>query len=106
MSMSIQRLMNQQLETEHEKRQLELDNLQNQISPHFLYNTLYTIKWMAIIQNAPGITEMLGFAYANHEKYFENKNSKITLRDELELLNHYITFNVIDRRQFQLLIGS
>ena len=91
MSMSIQRLMNQQLETEHEKRQLELDNLQNQISPHFLYNTLYTIKWMAIIQNAPGITEMLDSLTQIMKNISKNKNSKITLRDELELLNHYIT---------------
>ena len=91
MSMNICKLLNQQLETEQEKRQLELDNLQNQINPHFLYNTLYTIKWMAIIQNAPGITEMLDSLTQIMKNISKNTNSKIPLKDELELLNHYIT---------------
>ena len=91
MSMNICKLLKQQLETEQEKRQLELDNLQNQISPHFLYNTLYTIKWMAIIQNAPGITEMLDSLTQIMKNISKNTNSKIPLKDELELLNHYIT---------------
>lgn len=91
MSQSISRLMQQQLEHEHEKQQLELISLQNQISPHFLYNTLYTIKWMAILQNAPGISEMLDSLGQIMKYISKNTDSKISLEDELKLLGHYIT---------------
>ena len=33
--------------------------LQNEVNPHFIYNTLNSIRWMATIQNAPGIAEMV-----------------------------------------------
>lgn len=91
MAQSISRLMHQQLEHEHEKQQLELINLQNQISPHFLYNTLYTIKWMAILQNAHGISEMLDSLGQIMKYISKNTDSKIPLEDELKLLGHYIT---------------
>ncbi len=91
MAQSISRLMRQQLEHEHEKQQLEIINLQNQISPHFLYNTLYTIKWMAILQNAGGISEMLDSLGQIMKYISKNTDSKITLEDELKLLGHYIT---------------
>lgn len=91
MADSISRLIQQQLDHEHEKQQLELINLQNQISPHFLYNTLCTIKWMAILQNAPGITEMLDSLSQIMKHISKNTSSKIPLEDELKLLGHYIT---------------
>lgn len=91
MTQSISQLMQQQLANEREKRQLEIINLQNQISPHFLYNTLYTIKWMAIMQNAHGIAEMLDSVSQIMKYVSKNTDSKIPLRDELTLLGHYIT---------------
>lgn len=91
MTQKIAQLMRKQLETEQEKRRLELDSLQNQISPHFLYNTLYTVKWMAILQNAPGITEMLESLIQIMKNVSKNTNSKIPLREELGLLKHYLT---------------
>lgn len=44
---------------EEEKRDLEMIALQSQIRPHFIYNTLNVIKWMAKIQGATGIEEAL-----------------------------------------------
>ena len=91
MSSNIQRLMKRQLETEEEKRRLELDSLQSQISPHFLYNTLYTIKWMAVLQNASGISEMLDCLAQIMKAVSKNTDSKTTVRNELALLKNYIT---------------
>jgi len=51
-------LMDSRLEDEKKKHELEYKILQSQISPHFLYNALNSIKWMASIQNATGIAEM------------------------------------------------
>ena len=42
----INRLMDDMVEEEEEKRRSELDALQAQINPHFLYNTLDSIVWM------------------------------------------------------------
>lgn len=42
----IDRLMNEIIREEEEKRKSELDALQAQINPHFLYNTLDSIVWM------------------------------------------------------------
>ena len=50
-------LMDRKVEDEKQKKDLEYRILQSQIKPHFLYNTLNSIKWMATIQNAPGIAE-------------------------------------------------
>ncbi|WP_339279793.1 sensor histidine kinase [Paenibacillus sp. FSL W8-1187] len=42
-----QRLMDERIQTEETKRRTELRLLQSQINPHFLYNTLDSIIWMA-----------------------------------------------------------
>lgn len=45
---------------QREKRHAEIRTLQAQIKPHFLYNTLDTIRWMAEERSAPEIGEMVG----------------------------------------------
>ena len=59
MSAGVTALMEHRLEDEKQKQDLEYRMLQNQINPHFIYNTLNSIKWMATIQHAPGIAEMV-----------------------------------------------
>ena len=59
MSGNITALMDRRLEDEKQKQDLEYRMLQNQINPHFIYNTLNSIKWMATIQHAPGIAQMV-----------------------------------------------
>ena len=51
----IQRLLHQQ----EEKQRLELYMLQSQINPHFLYNTLNSIRLMATLQGKNSIAEMI-----------------------------------------------
>lgn len=43
---------------QNEKRRLEMRMLQNQINPHFLHNTLNTIKHLALLQDASNIVEV------------------------------------------------
>ena len=58
MTRNITALMEKRIEDERQKQDLEYPMLQNQINPHFIYNTLNSIMWMATIQHASGIAEM------------------------------------------------
>lgn len=82
-------LMENRLADEKERQQLEYKMLQNQINPHFIYNTLNSIKWMATIQNATGIAEMTT-AFSRLLKSVSKSNEElIPLREEFALLNDY-----------------
>jgi two-component system, sensor histidine kinase YesM len=87
---NIQRLLETVKREEKEKRNLELMVLQNQINPHFLYNTLNSIKWMATVQKADGIRDMvsaLGRLLMNISK---EKSEEISIKRELSLTEDYI----------------
>jgi two-component system, sensor histidine kinase YesM len=87
---NIHGLLEKVKQEEKEKRNLELMVLQNQINPHFLYNTLNSIKWMATVQKADGIRDIvsaLGRLLMNISK---EKSEEISIRKELSLTEDYI----------------
>ena len=90
MARQISALMNQLLEGEKNKRILEYRMLQSQINPHFLYNTLNSIKWMAAIQNAGGIVEMTTALSRLLRTLSSDIRELVPLRDELLLLEDYL----------------
>ena len=63
--------------------------LLSQINPHFLYNTLNSIKWMATIQNATGIAEMTTSLSRLMKSVSKDTNQIISIQQELDLLNNY-----------------
>ncbi|MFA7168026.1 MAG: sensor histidine kinase [Sphaerochaetaceae bacterium] len=72
-----------------EKQRLEYRILQAQINPHFLNNTLNSIRWMATIQKASGIAEMTT-ALANLLRHVsKNSGQACTIEEELSLLDDY-----------------
>ena len=84
-------LMDRRIEDERRKQDLEYRMLQNEVNPHFIYNTLNSIRWMATIQHAPGIAEMVT-AFARLTKSISKGTEKLVpLQDELALLNDYFT---------------
>ncbi len=74
-----------------EKRnQAEYEALQAQIHPHFLYNTLNSIRWMAMMEGESDIKKMID-ALAGLLKHVSNKKGLlIPLKDELELVSCYL----------------
>ena len=88
---NVDSLMTRRVEDERRKQELEYRMLQNEVNPHFIYNTLNSIRWMATIQNAPGIAEMVT-AFARLTKSISKGTQKLVpLQEELALLNDYFT---------------
>ena len=89
MSKNVVTLMDKKVEDEKQKKDLEYQILQSQINPHFLYNTLNSIKWMATIQGATGISEMTTALSRLLKNVSKGSSARIPLREELDLINDY-----------------
>lgn len=84
-------LMERRLEDEKQKRDLEYKMLQSQINPHFLYNTLNSIKWMAVTQGADGISEMTTALSRLLRSISKGTSLLVSIREELSLIEDYFT---------------
>lgn len=82
-------LMDRRIEDEKQKKDLQYQILQSQINPHFLYNTLNSIKWMATIQGSPGIAEMTTALARLLRQVAKGSAAMITLEEELNLVKDY-----------------
>lgn len=72
------------------KKEAELEALQYQITPHFMYNTLNSIKCAAFLQNAHDIVQLLDAFIELLQSSINKKGAFITLRDELKLVQNYV----------------
>ena len=90
LSTNVVQLMEHRIAVEKQQKELEYQVLQNQVNPHFLYNTLNSIKWMATIQNATGIAEMTTALSRLLKSISKGTRQVIPIREELELLKNYI----------------
>ena len=91
LSENVYLLMNRRLEDEKQRRDLEYKMLQSQINPHFIYNTLNSIKWMATIQGAEGISEMTVSLAKLLKSISKGTRLLVPIREELSLLEDYFT---------------
>ncbi|TLD01527.1 Sensor histidine kinase YehU [Robinsoniella peoriensis] len=85
----IENLMGEVVNEQEEKRKYELQALQAQINPHFLYNTLDSIIWMAEAKNSDVVpmTEALAKLF----RISLNKgNEFIRIEDEMEHVRNYL----------------
>lgn len=90
MSGQIEQLLEERVEDEKERSSLELKMLQAQINPHFLYNTLDSIKWIAVIQKNSGIVKAVTALSGLLRNMAKGFNEKVTLQKELDFLNDYV----------------
>lgn len=76
---------------EKEKREAELAVLQAQIRPHFLYNTLNTVKYLAKLNGVPNIVEVSESLIELMRGVLGNTNEFLTLQEELQYVRSYVT---------------
>lgn len=89
LSRNVVSLMDKRVADEQQKKDLQYQILQSQINPHFLYNTLNSIKWMATIQGSGGIAEMTTALARLMKNIAKGTSSLITLKEELALVKDY-----------------
>lgn len=89
LSLDVVNLMEKRIADEKQKKDLEYQILQSQINPHFLYNTLNSIKWMATIQGSMGIAEMTTALARLLKQVAKGSSAMIPLEEELNLVKDY-----------------
>ena len=83
-------LINKVFKSQIKEREAELIAMQAQINPHFLYNTLDNIRWMAVNEGANAAGEQIE-ALSRIFRHVLNKGKETTtVRDELMHLRDYI----------------
>lgn len=90
MSRSIVELLNKNEKIQNDKHELEIEALQSQINPHFLYNTLNMIKWMAAIVKAGNIVDSITALGNILKPVYNNTGTFFTLKEELDYVDNYI----------------
>lgn len=79
--------LNQSVERQ---REAQIMAMEAQINPHFLYNTLDTINWMAIDRDEYDISNAIS-ALANILRYaIVNSNAEVSIEEEIDWLKKYI----------------
>lgn len=79
-----------ELQYSYEMREkLRLEALQAQINPHFLFNTLNSIKWMAAVKGAPEVSQMIASLGNLLDATLFRNEEMIPLREELKSIEDY-----------------
>ena len=81
------------MKIQKEKRKAEISALQMQINPHFIYNTLSSIKWLVWQENKSKASEVIDAFISLLRNTISNKNEMITVSDEIENLKNYVLIN-------------
>lgn len=89
----LQAYVRQLLETQKGQRNAELEALQQQINPHFLYNTLASVKFMVQQGSKEKAAETINALISLLQNSIGNVSATITLSQELVNLRNYVFIN-------------
>lgn len=90
MSSEIDNLLNRVYKEQLTRKEAELKALQAQINPHFLFNTLESINWMAQLNNVPEIKDMVTSLSDLMEASIGKGSPMIPLSKELKYIDSYL----------------
>lgn len=90
-NMLIEKTKNQEIE----KRDLEIRMLQAQINPHFLFNTLNSLKWTALMNQDYTVSDGLSSLAELLRNTIIDKNELVTIKEELDNIKNYVVIQKI-----------
>ena len=105
MTHKIQDLMAQNIQEQEQKRKIELKALQSQINPHFLYNTLDSIIWMAEGKKNEEVVLMTASLARLLRQSISIDNELVTIGQEVEYVRSYLTIQKMrykDKLEFEI----
>lgn len=85
--------IDQLMKTQREKRKAEIKALQMQINPHYVYNTLASIKWLIWQGDAQKSTSTIDAFIKLLRNTISNTDEFITITQEIENLKNYVLIN-------------
>lgn len=84
-------ILKEQIKEEEIRRQAsELQLLQSQINPHFLYNTLDTLYWMAVVEEKEEIAQLTQALSDTFRIGLNHGHEMITIKEELKFIEDYL----------------
>lgn len=86
----IEDLIRQLIQEEKKKKDAELEALQYQITPHFMYNTLNSIKCYALIHGQKEIATVIEDFVELLQTCIRKKGTFLTVAEEVQVLENYI----------------
>ncbi len=98
MAKEINHLVNWIYREQITRKDAEIKALQSQINPHFLFNTLESINWMARLNNVPEISETVSALSSLMEASIGRDDRLITIQEEFTYIDNYI---LILKRRFE-----
>ena len=107
MTEEIQNLIEQRDQEQQIKRKSELKVLQSQINPHFLYNTLDSIIWMAEWGKNQEVVRMTSSLAKLLRRSISNEQETVTVAEEVEYTETYLTIQKMrykDKLEYEILV--
>ena len=95
MVVRIRELMNRLVDEQREKRKTALRALQNQINPHFLYNTLDSIVWLAEHERGADVVTTVVALATLFRISISKGNTFISVGEEIDHIKSYLTIQKI-----------
>ena len=89
MNQSLEELMKAARKMEHSQLELQMRNLQTQLSPHMIFNSITAIRWMSTMQGADNVSDMLMELSEMLRPVLREWRIQWTLGEEQEHLKHY-----------------
>lgn len=80
---------------QQERRKADLNALQMQINPHFLYNTLSSIKYLAKMHRTDQVDQTIDSLISMLQSTLGSTEDMVTVETEIETLKHYVFINQI-----------
>ncbi len=108
----LRRVVDEQVQKEkiHTKqREVEFKMLASQINPHFLYNTLETIRMKAKINKEPEIEELVKMLAKIMRRNIQVSDKEVTLKSEVQLIEYYLKiqeYRFGDRIKSQVIVDD